>query len=282
MAQTSVQSSDALYFEDLIFSIASYSTTLTDDSLSDVSGASWTNVGAVTEFSREGAIETSQPPAMNVEHEQQITKSAENLNVTIQELNMTNYNILNGSQAQAVTVSGTSTSASDTYAAAVLSANKFVKFKEQSWSSTSATIPIVPTDIIVGGSSTYTTPGDYETLQDSNNFWGLMFTSTGAFSSTQSFTIAYDLVPKAQTQLWYGGADELTPFMVKVDAVMSDGRQITSYYPRVEYVSGGAVADKGNASGEFKDMAFSLQAREHPDYTYTSRKQFRIDVQSTG
>ena len=281
MAKNTVQSTNALYPEDEIVYIAPYSTSMTDDSLTSLTGASWTNIGAVTAFSREAAVETQQPPAQNVEHEQQISKNAENISVTIQELNMTNYNKLMGNTAQSLAVAGTSTSASDTYAAAALNSVKFEKFKNQSYTSTSASIPVTPTSIVVAGSSTYATPADYEVIQNENSEFGLLFTSTGSFSSTQSFTIAYDFTPKAQSILFHGGADELTPFMLKTYSLFADGRTLTSYYPRVEYQSGGAIADKDNASGEYKDMAFSLQAREHESYMYNSRKQFKVEVQTT-
>ena len=69
MAQATVQSTNALYSEDQIVYIASYSTSMTNDSLSSLTGASWTHLGALTEFSREGKLETQQPPSMNVEHD---------------------------------------------------------------------------------------------------------------------------------------------------------------------------------------------------------------------
>ena len=281
MAQNVVQSSDALYIEDQIAYYATYSTSLTDDSLAGISGASWTNLGALSEFSRESAIETQQPPSQNVEHEQIISKMAENINITLQELNMTNYNVIMGSPAQAVTVAGTTSSTSESYAAAVIStsAEKLYLFTQQNW--TTAVAPITPSSIIISGSSTYVLDQDYEILQGPNNYWGFVMFSTGAFTSTDTIALTYAFTPKSQSQLWHGGADELTPFMVKVYSIYADSRTVTTYYPRVEYVSGGSINDKAQGSGEYKDMGFTLQAREHPDYTYNSRKQFKIEVQTT-
>jgi hypothetical protein len=275
MAQNEVQSSNALFWEDMVVYIADYSTSLVNDSKASLTGASWTNLGAVTEFSRESAIETAQPPSMNVEHQQQVTKMAENINVTLQELTFENYNKLIGAAAQSVTVTGSSTEASDTSAGTEL--NFFYKFAQQSWSSTSSTIPIAPTDIIISGAGAYTTPEQYEIIQDANFQWGIMFTSTGGASTDAGHTAAYDFFPRAGTDLYHGGADELTPFMICVYALMADGRTLTSYYPRVEFVSGGAISDKAQGSGEYKDIPFTLQAREHESYTYGSRKQYKLD-----
>ncbi len=88
-------------------------------------------------------------------------------------------------------------------------------------------------------------------------------------------------MPKGSNILAFGGSDELTPFMMKVYSIYSDGRTLTSYYPRVEYNSGGAIADKDQASGAWKDMKFTLEAREHQSYTWNSQKKYRIDIQTT-
>jgi hypothetical protein len=283
MAQNTIQSTGVLYPEDEIVYIADYSTSMVNDSLASLTGASWTNIGALTEFSRESAIETTQPPSVNVEHEQQVSKMAENINLTIQELNMTNYNKLMGSLAQAQTVAGSSTAGSDSHAAGIYSTatDQFVKFKNQSWSSTSASLPISPTSIVVIGTSTYVLTQDYNIGRDANGDYGIFLQSTGAYSSTQALTINYDYVKKAQSILWHGGADKITPCMLKVYSLYADGRTITAYYPRVEYVSGGAITDKSNGSGEYKDMKFSLQAREHEYFTYNSKKQYKIEIQTT-
>ncbi len=281
--QNTVQSTNALFPEDAIMYIANYSTSMTNDSLVSLTGATWTNLGALTEMSAESKIETKQPASVNVEHEQVISKMAETINVTIQELNMTNYNKLMGQTAQSVSVAGSTTSAIETYAAGSVStaAEKFYRFDNQNWTSTSATIPITPSNIVISGSSTYVIGVSYEVLQDEDSYWGWKIESTGAFTSTSALTISYGFTPKSQSILYHGGADTLQPCMLKIYSIYADGRTITTYYPRVEYVSGGSINHKAGGSGEFKDMKFGLEAREHQSYTYNSRKQYKIEVQTT-
>ncbi len=279
--QNTVQDADKLYSEDEIVYIAAYSTSMTSDSLASLTGASWTNLGSLAEFSRESKIETQQPPSQNVQHTQIISKMAETINLTIQELSPTNYNKLLGATAQSQIVAGSSTSASETYAAAAKSADQFIAFANQSWSTTSATIPIIPTGIVISGSSTYVLQQDYDIIQDSNKNYGIIFFSTGGFSSTQAITNAYSFVPKASNILWHGGADEITPVMLKVYTIQADNRTITTYYPRAEYVSGGSLNDKAGGSGEYKDIKFTLEAKEHQSFTYNGKKQFKIEVQTT-
>lgn len=281
MAQATVQSTNALYAEDQIVYIASYSTSMTNDSISDLSGATWTNLGALTEFSREAKLETQQPPSMNVEHEQIISKMAETINVGIQELNMTNYNKLMGSVGYSTNTVGSATTAADVYSTGALDDDMFIKFKNQSWSSTHASIPISPAGIVVQASSTFALDADYMVMQNENLEWGIMLLSSGSFSTATTHLIKYSFVPKGSNILAFGGADELTPFMMKVYSIYADGRTLTSYYPRVEYVSGGAISDKDQASGAFKDMKFGLEAREHQSFTWDSKKRYRIDIQTT-
>lgn len=276
--QNTVQSTSKLYLADEIVYIADYSTSMTNDSLNSLTGASWVNLGALTEFSREANIEAVTPPSQNVEHETVINRMAETINLTIQELLQSNYNKLLGGSGQAQTVAGSSTNTSVTYAAGVVSTavEKFYKFPQQNYSSTGVA---VPGSVVISGSSTYVAGVSYEVIQDSNGDFGFFITSTGAHTSTSALVVAITYAPKAQEILWHGGADSLTPFMLKVYSVYSDGRAITAYYPYVNYVSGGAVTDKN--IGEFKDIAFTVEAKEHPTFLYNSRKQFRIDIQST-
>ena len=280
--QNTVQSTGVLYPEDEIVYIAAYSTSMTNDSLTSLTGAAWTNLGALSDFSRDSKVESAQPPSQNVDHDQIITSQAETINLTIQELNQANYNQLLGGVAQAQAVTGSSTATTDTYAAGLMAstvANTFVPFKNQSWSTTSATIPIVPTGIFLAGSSTYVLGTAYQIVQDPYKNWGVTVYSTGPYTSTQAMVLSYSYMRKAQSVLWHGDANSATPFMLKVYSVYSDGRTITTYYPSVNYISGGAVNDK--KTGEFKDMKFTLEAREHKAFTYTSRKQFRVDIQTT-
>ena len=281
--QNTVQSTSKLYLADEIVYIASYSTSMTNDSLASLTGASWTNLGALAEFSREAKIEAVTPPSQNVLHETVINTMGETINLTVQELTQANYNKLMGGAGQSVTVAGTSTSATETYSTSALStaAPKFVKFQNQNWSSTSATIPVTPASIVIYGSSTYVvgSTGDYIVTQNEDSEWGWLMNSTGNADLSTSIHVAYTYAPKAQSILYMGGADNLTPFMLKVYSVYSDGRMLTAYYPYVNYLSGGAIADK--KLGEYKDIKFGLEAKEHPSFTYLSKRQFRIDIQST-
>lgn len=284
MSMNSVQSSNVLFPEDEIVYLASYSTSMVSDALTSLTGASWTNLGALSEVSRESGVESITPASQNVTFPSQISKQEEKINITLQELNMTNYNKLMGSPAQAVTVAGTSTSASTSYAAGfwTTSIDKFVVFPEQNWTSTSASIPIVPSSIIISGSSTYVAGVTYRVSQNEDLYWGFMLYSTGSHTSTSVLTVAWGFTPKSQSILYHTEYDgSLTPFMLKFYSIYSDGRTITSYYPRVEYQSGGAIADKKGDSGEFKEMKFSLTAKVHDSFTYGGDKIYKVEVQTT-
>lgn len=281
MPQNTVQSTNQLYPEDQIVYVADYSTGLVVDSLASLTGASWSNIGALAEFSREAKIETQQPPSMNVEHAQQISKMSETLNLTIQELNQAVYNKLMGNTAQAVTVAGSSTNATDTYSSNTVNFDKLYLFNNQNWSSTSSTLPVTPASIVLYGSSTYVIAKDYDIIKDQNGQFGFVVFSTGGGTTASTYVLTYTFAPKAQSILYHGDADSLSPFMMKVYSIYSDGRTLTTYYPRVEYISGGAINDKAGNSGEFKDMKFSLEAREHDSYTYQSRNIYKIEVQTT-
>jgi hypothetical protein len=281
--KNTVQSTSKLYLADEIVYIGSYSTAMTNDSYASLTGAAWTNLGALSDFSREPKIDAAVPPSQNVEHETVITRMAETINLTVQELTQANYNKLMGGSAQAVNVTGSSTSNIETYSTGTLSTAviSFHKFVQQNWSTTSATIPVTPASIVVAGSSTYVLGVSYDVIQDADFNWGFVVVSTGAITSTAAITVSYTYAPKTADILYHGGADNLTPFMLKVYSVYADGRALLTYYPYVNYMSGGAVADKAGGKAEYKDMKFTVEAKEHPTYTYLSRKQFRIDVQTT-
>jgi hypothetical protein len=281
--QNTVQSTSKLYLADEIVYIASYSTGMANDSYASLTGASWTNLGALSEFSREPKIDASTPPSQNVEHETVITRMAETINLTVQELTQANYNKLMGGSAQAVSISGSSTAIIESYSTGTLSTAviSFHKFTQQNWSTTSATIPISPTGIVIGGSSTYVLGVSYDVIQNEIFEWGFVVVSTGGITSSAAITVNYSYTPKSASVLYHGGADNLTPYMMKVYSVYSDGRALLTYYPYCNYMSGGAVSDKAGGKGEYKDMKFTIEAKEHPTYTYLNRKQFRIDIQTT-
>lgn len=93
MAQNVIQNSSFLLPEDIILYVAALST---EASLLEISSATWHNLGALTEYSRESAIATVQPAAFNVEHQQILTKEAETINFTMQEFNSSLVNICRG------------------------------------------------------------------------------------------------------------------------------------------------------------------------------------------
>jgi hypothetical protein len=292
MAQNIVQSTNNIFIEDEIWYIANYSTSMTNNSLNSLTGATWNNIGSLADFSVEPKIDTIQPPSVNVEHDQYVSRMAETINVTLQELNMTIYNQIMGSMGQSQAITGSSTSVIDTYttnAYPSTSIERFTAFTQQNWgssggaTSTSATIPIVPTGIVISGSSTFVNDVDYLIMQDDSYNWGFVIQSTGHITSTggASLTISYSFVPKAQDIIWDGGADTITPFMLKRYSITADNRTLTIYYPRVTYISGGGITPKKAGTGEIKDIKFVLEAREHPSFTYNSRKQYRITVKTT-
>jgi hypothetical protein len=286
MAQNVVQNKDDLYLEDVIVYIADYSTAMVNDSITSFTGASWTNIGSVGEFSRETAAETVTPDSFNVEHDQVITKEAENLTLNVQEIEFDIINKLKGLTGQQVTVSATATSTDFVIVASQLSLYESVKFPQQDFSG-SATVPqaISSTDVTIyvdGSTGVALTSTSYSIVEmnDGQGNYGLVPISTG-WDVTLASSVTYNVTPKAQSITYNGGADEITPFMMWIDANMSDGRNIKSYYPEVYYVSGGAVADSAQGTGQYKNVPFSLQGREHKTYTYNSRRQYKVEIKST-
>lgn len=289
MAQNVVQNKDQLFLEDAIVYIANYSTSLTNDSLADITGASWTNIGSIGELTREASIETVQPEAFNVEHDQVITKESENITLNVQEINQTNINKMMGASGQSVATSSTETSTSFVIAANTLSVYEPYKYPSQDFAG-NATTPqaLASTDftIYVDGSTAAAVPSSAYTiiqLNDGQGNYGLSFLSTVSSNVdlTQASSVTYNYTPRTNSQLWYGGADELTPFMMWISAVMADSRQLDTYYPEVHYVSGGAITDSAQASGAFKNVSFTLNAREHTSFTYNNRRIYKIEQSST-
>jgi len=100
VAQNVVQNSSQLIFEDMIAYVVEYSTANT--TLSELSSASWLNIGALAEVSFESANATIQPASINVEHGQLITKEEENINISLQEYNSSVVNLMRGQVSQQV------------------------------------------------------------------------------------------------------------------------------------------------------------------------------------
>lgn len=286
MAQTVVQNKDELYLEDAIVYIADYSTSLTNDVDTDVVGATWTNIGAIGELTREAQIESSQPEAFNVEHDQVITKESENLTFTVQEINQTNINKLMGAMGQAVTTSGSSTNTSFVIASSQVELYEPTKLPEQDFSG-NATSPQAldeaDIDVFVDGSTgAAVSTAAYRIVQlnDGQGNYGITPITT-AWDVSLASSITERFVPRSNSELFFGGADELTPIMVWISAVMADSRQIDTFYPETFYVSGGAITDAAQASGAFKNVSFTLNAREHKSYTKNSRRVYKIEKIST-
>ncbi len=99
-------------------------------------------------------------------------------------------------------------------------------------------------------------------------------TNLAAVGSSKT-SVALDL-------MYSGGADTITPCMLRFKTVLSDGRTKQIWYPKVLYVSGGAASNpKGQGTGEYQDQAFSMRASESTAMTYGSRNQYRIETFST-
>ncbi len=101
-------------------------------------------------------------------------------------------------------------------------------------------------------------------------------TSIGVFSTASSnVAVAVDV-------MYSGGADTITPCMLKFKTTLSDGRTKQIFYPKVLYVSGGAASNpKGQGTGEYQDQAFSLRAAESTAILLNSRSVYRIECFST-
>jgi hypothetical protein len=282
MAQNTIQDKNDLYLEDVIIYIADFSTSLTNDSLTDVTGASWTNLGAVMEFSREAAVESVEPESFNVEHDQFITKEAENINITLQEINLTVINQLKGGISQAQSVSGTTNSTNFVIAAAAVTLGEPTKLPQQDFTGNVSVPQSIDESLfsifLDGSTGAALSTAAYRVvaLNDGQGNYGVIPFTT-AWDVAIASSVNYDFVPLASSLLWSGDAETTTPFMLWVYAQMSDGRVIETFYPEVHYVSGGQVSDKQRNSGSFKDVPFGLQAREHDSFLYNSRKQYKID-----
>jgi hypothetical protein len=285
MPQNVVQNSDNLFLEDVIVYYATYSTSLTNDSLSSITGASWNNIGSLLEFSRESAIETATPESFNVEHDQVITRENENINMTIQEIDYDTYQVLSGSIAQQQTVAGSTTD--ETY---VIAANGIaalydpVQLPQQNYEGNSSTPVAVATSnvsiYVDGSTSTPLTSTSYDIVLLPNGNYALTAISTG-WDITLASSVTYVYTPRASNVLWFGGADETTPFMLWVYSIQADGRTLETFYPEVYYVSGGTVTDAAQGTGTYKNVPFGLQAREHKSFTYNGRRQMKIERKST-
>lgn len=101
MAQNSVQNSSYLYQEDMTLYVSTWTSAVTASSMLS-SGFTWQNAGALTEFSLESANASAIPGSLNVEHESVITKEAETINLTLQEINQTIMNVLRGEASQSL------------------------------------------------------------------------------------------------------------------------------------------------------------------------------------
>lgn len=108
MAQNTIQNSSWLYPEDVIVYISTARSTVTSLSLLQSSAVTWINVGALAEYNTESAVTSVTPPSFNVEHRAVISKEAETINMTLQELASSVVNILSGNRYQSVSTSATS------------------------------------------------------------------------------------------------------------------------------------------------------------------------------
>lgn len=82
--------------------------------------------------------------------------------------------------------------------------------------------------------------------------------------------------------LYSGDADVLEKFALWVYWKNSEGRSKSIFYPACNYISGGAGANpKAQGSGEFQDTPFTIEARESTAFLFGTRKQFRIEMEST-
>lgn len=109
MAQNTIQNSSWLYPEDVIVYIAQAVSSTLVNSLSGLqsTNVTWLNVGALAEYNTESAVTSVTPPAFNVEHRSVISKEAETINITLQELNSSIVNIMSGQRYQLVSTSST-------------------------------------------------------------------------------------------------------------------------------------------------------------------------------
>ena len=277
MAQNTVQNANDLYSADEILYIADYIADPTDDSITDFQSATWTNIGALSEFAREGANETSQPPSQNVEHTQTITKQQSKITFGVQELNADNLvKLASGIIKKQVVASTTVSGATQTSLSGAWDVNIAYKIENQNGDKTAPTI----NSVIGATDGALTANDDYDIIKVGDE-WYIVFqdlaSATNLTTTSQDITINYDYTPNAQTRMYSVETDVVTPLMFKVVTVEADGRVIETYYPRVELSNPGDISDKAQDSGEFKDIKFEFTAKLHDNYTYSGNKVLKVD-----
>ena len=109
MAQNTIQNSSWLYPEDVIVYISTAKASSVVNDLADLysTNVTWINVGALSEYNTESAVTSVTPPSFNVEHRSVISKEAETINVTLQELNSSIVNVMSGGRYQLLSTSAT-------------------------------------------------------------------------------------------------------------------------------------------------------------------------------
>lgn len=108
MAQNTIQNSSWLYPEDVVVYMSTVSSSITTLTGLQSTGPVWYNLGALAEYNTESAVTSVTPASFNVEHRSVISKEAETINLTLQELNSSIVNVLSGNRYQMVSTSATS------------------------------------------------------------------------------------------------------------------------------------------------------------------------------
>jgi hypothetical protein len=274
MAQETVQNTNDLYVEDMTISYADYISNPTDDSIADFTGASWTRLGAVEEGGSTSGIETATPPAMNVEHTNVTTVQQETIDLTVQELNADAIVKLMGGLVDKETVAGTPVAgASQVVASGGWGYNDFILIENQNGDGSAITV-----NSVTGGTDGALVSGTdfFEGTNDAGQYGVFVIDSATVTTESQTMTIDYDYTPNAETRIYLGGQETQTQFMLRFQSTQSDGRQIDIIFPRVEYVSGGSIVHQAFNSESFKNIPFSLVAKEHDNYTQNGKKRLRI------
>ena len=268
MSQGTIQNSNNLYVKDMAVDYATYNEA--DTTALDVTSASWTEIGALTEASTEASRGSETPPAINVEHDSVVTNEEVSLNMTIQEINPTTLNVLMSGITEIENIAGSLVSgASQAVTATNWTYNDPITVENQNGDLSALSITSITGSVdglLVSGTDYFTgTAADGKTIIT-------IIDSTTVTTETQTMTIIYDYTPNATVRLHEVETESIGNFMLRYRATMSDGRQIIRYYPRVNYVSGGEIQDKDKDAAEFKDMPFSFIAKLHPAVLYNSKR----------
>ena len=268
MSMTTVQDPSALYVKDVKVMWAPYQETPT---IASVKGASWVDLGALTEAGRESNVAFETPASLNVKHNKVNTTTEINLNLTLQEI----------SRANRIRLSGGLFKQADVLAAEVVGATqdieigytygKFIKLENQNADGSANVITSIVQD--PGGADTpLVLDTDYFKIFNDKGEYGIYIIDSVTADNTIATRITYNYTPAEIKRTLMTETNMINPFMLRFVSTMSDGRTLDDFYPRVEFTGGLETTDKNYDASEFKDMTWSGVAQLHDELFFDGAK----------